>query len=168
MGFFKKIFKGVKKVFKKIGRGIKKVVGKVGKFMNKIPLVGQVALAFVGGPILSSIFKGIGGIATTALGKMGTFGAKILQGAQYISSKATAFASAVNNSGVGRAFKTITDGVSSFLIENGFKGNLKRLGLPDSYVQHGSRSQILSHLSLDDSGIKTKVLELIDEVKEFR
>ena len=59
------------------------------------------------------------------------------------------------------------DGVSSFLIENGFKGNLKRLGLPDSYVQHGSRSQILSHLSLDDSGIKTKVLDLIDEVKEF-
>ena len=53
------------------------------------------------------------------------------------------------------------------LIENGFKGNLKRLGLPDSYVQHGSRSQILSHLLLDDSGIKTKVLELIDEVKEF-
>jgi len=59
------------------------------------------------------------------------------------------------------------DGVSSFLVENGFKGNFKRLGLPDSYVQHGSRSQILSHLSLDDSGIKTKVLELIDEVKEF-
>ena len=59
------------------------------------------------------------------------------------------------------------DGVSSFLVENGFKGNLKRLGLPDSYVQHGSRAQILSHLSLDDSGIKTKVLELIDEVKEF-
>ena len=59
------------------------------------------------------------------------------------------------------------DGVSSFLIENGFQGSLKRLGLPDSYVQHGSRSQILSHLSLDDSGIKTKVLELIDEVKEF-
>tara|TARA_Y100001938_G_C8100310_1_gene441176 strand:- start:8019 stop:8855 length:837 start_codon:yes stop_codon:yes gene_type:complete len=117
MGFFKKIFKGVKKVFKKIGRGIKKVVGKVGKFMNKIPLVGQVALAFVGGPILSSIFKGIGGIATTALGKMGTFGAKILQGAQYISSKATAFASAVNSSGIGRAFKTITDGVSSFFGE---------------------------------------------------
>ena len=117
MGFFKKIFKGVKKVFKKIGRGVKKVVGKVGKFMNKIPLVGQVALAFVGGPILSSIFKGIGGIATTALGKMGTFGAKILQGAQYISSKATAFASAVNSSGIGRAFKTITDGVSSFFGE---------------------------------------------------
>jgi len=59
------------------------------------------------------------------------------------------------------------DGVSSFLIENSFKGNLKRLGLPDSYVQHGSRSQILSNLSLDDSGIKSKVLELIDEVKEF-
>ena len=44
MGFFKKIFKGVKKVFKKIGRGIKKVAGKIGKFMNKIGIVGQISV----------------------------------------------------------------------------------------------------------------------------
>ena len=34
MGFFSKVFKGVKKVFKKIGKGIKKVATKVGKFMG--------------------------------------------------------------------------------------------------------------------------------------
>ena len=47
MGFFKKLFKGVKKVFKKVGKGIKKVVGKVGKFMNKTGIVGQIALSFL-------------------------------------------------------------------------------------------------------------------------
>ena len=62
MGFFKKIFKGVKKVFKKIGRGIKKVVKGVGKFMNKIGIVGQIALMFIPGigPMLSTMFKGMG------------------------------------------------------------------------------------------------------------
>ena len=34
MGFFSKIFKGVKKVFKKIGKGIKSAFAKVGKFMG--------------------------------------------------------------------------------------------------------------------------------------
>ena len=58
------------------------------------------------------------------------------------------------------------DGVSSFLLENGFKGTLKRLGLPDSYVQHGSRDQIFSELSLDDQGIKQNILDLFDEVKK--
>jgi hypothetical protein len=36
MGFFKKLFKGVKKVFKRIGKRIKKIVKGIGKFMNKI------------------------------------------------------------------------------------------------------------------------------------
>ena len=58
------------------------------------------------------------------------------------------------------------DGVSSYLLENGYRGELRRLGLPDSYVQHGSRAQILNQLSLDEAGIKNKVLELFDEVKE--
>ena len=65
MGFFKKLFKGVKKVFKKIGRGIKKVVGKVGKFMNKLGWVGQLALQFIlpgVGTLLSMGLKGLGAI----------------------------------------------------------------------------------------------------------
>ena len=56
--------------------------------------------------------------------------------------------------------------MSSYLLENGFKGNLKRLGLPDSYVQHGSRDQIFSELSLDEEGLKQNILDLFDEVKE--
>ena len=33
------------------------------------------------------------------------------------------------------------DGISSWLLENNFKGQLKRIGLPDSFVQHGSRKK---------------------------
>ena len=58
------------------------------------------------------------------------------------------------------------EGVSSFLLENGYQGKLKRCGLPDSYVQHGSRAQILNQLSLDESGINNTILNLFDEVKE--
>ena len=38
------------------------------------------------------------------------------------------------------------DGVSSWLLENNFKGKLKRIGLPDSFVQHGSRNEVLNAL----------------------
>ena len=58
------------------------------------------------------------------------------------------------------------DGVSSWLLENGYKGKIKRLGLPDSYVEHGSRSQILNQLSLDNSGIKNTVNGLFKMIEE--
>ena len=47
MGFFSKIWKGVKKTFKKIGRGIKKAFKSFGKFMGKIGIVGQIAMMFI-------------------------------------------------------------------------------------------------------------------------
>ena len=58
------------------------------------------------------------------------------------------------------------DGVSSWLLENGYKGKMKRLGLPDSYVEHGSRAQILNQLSLDGLGIKNMVKDLFQSIEE--
>ena len=125
MGFFKKIFKGVKKVFKKIGRGIKKVVKGVGKFMNKIGIVGQIALMFIPGigPMLSTMFKGMGGIAAGALRAMGPIGGQILKGAQFVIGKAGKFITAGKE-----AFGTITDGIGSFVKEF-TKTGLNKLGL---------------------------------------
>jgi 1-deoxy-D-xylulose-5-phosphate synthase len=54
------------------------------------------------------------------------------------------------------------DGVASWLLENGYQGSLKRLGLPDSFVEHGSRDQILNRLGLDLEGL---VLSIKDMVK---
>ena len=62
MGFFSKVWKGVKKTFKKIGKGIKKGFQKFGKFMGKIGFLGQIAM--------SMILPGIGGLFANGLGSM--------------------------------------------------------------------------------------------------
>tara|TARA_R110002012_G_scaffold514_2_gene2069 strand:- start:133 stop:1320 length:1188 start_codon:yes stop_codon:yes gene_type:complete len=124
MGFFSKIFKGVKKVFKKIGRGIKKVVTGVGKFMNKIGIVGQMALMFLPlGPLVGGLLKGAGGLAAKALTAMGPIGNSILKGAQFVIGKAGKFVTAGKN-----AFGTITDGIGGFVKEF-TKTGLNKLGL---------------------------------------
>jgi 1-deoxy-D-xylulose-5-phosphate synthase len=53
------------------------------------------------------------------------------------------------------------DGVASWLLENGFSGTLKRLGLPDTFVEHGSRNQILTMLGLDANGIAKTIQEMV-------
>ena len=147
MGFFSKIFKGVKKVFKKIGKGIKKVVMKVGKFMDKIGIVGQIALMFIPlGPILGGLLKGVGGIAARALTAMGPIGAQILKGAQFVIGKAGKFVTTAKN-----AFGTVTEGVSNFVSEF-TKTGLNKIGFDatkfgfkpggglDTWVKSGSNS----------------------------
>ena len=57
------------------------------------------------------------------------------------------------------------DGVSSWLLENNFKGKLKRIGLPDSFVQHGSRAEILKSIGLDDFSLLQKIKSIIDASK---
>ena len=47
MGFLSKIWKGVKNTVKKIGKGIKSAFKSFGKFMNKVGILGQVAMFFV-------------------------------------------------------------------------------------------------------------------------
>lgn len=123
MGFFKSIKKGFKKIgkglkshFKSIGKGIKSAMGKIGKFMNKIGIVGQLALMFTPvGAMMSNMFSSIGKVAggmftkvTGALAKGGT----LAQGAGTVLKAAGNFAKAGH-----AAFKTITEGVSSFIGE---------------------------------------------------
>ena len=45
------------------------------------------------------------------------------------------------------------DGVSSWLLENDFQGQIKRLGLPDSFIQHGKRDELLDEIGLDENSI---------------
>ncbi|MFL2983399.1 MAG: 1-deoxy-D-xylulose-5-phosphate synthase [Candidatus Neomarinimicrobiota bacterium] len=53
------------------------------------------------------------------------------------------------------------DGVAAWLLEHGYSGRLKRLGLPDTFVEHGSRDQILISLGLDVSGIISSIKDMI-------
>ena len=68
MGFFKKLGKKLKGAFKKIGRGIKKGFQKFGKFMNKIGIMGQIAMFFILPAVGSAMLRGIGGIAGLGTG----------------------------------------------------------------------------------------------------
>jgi len=115
MGFFKKIFKGIGKVFKKIGRGIKKVVLKVGKFMNKIGIVGQIAMAFILPGIGNMLMNGVGGIASSMVANtLGGIGGAIVKGAGHVISAAHKFVTVGKN-----AFNTVTQGVTKFVGEFG-------------------------------------------------
>ena len=104
MGFFSKIFKGVKKVFKKIGKGIKSAFAKVGKFMGKLGIVGQIGL----GLLLPGIGGMLGKWAVTAMGS-----------GNALVSAAGHFVNAAVNIGtkVGSVFKTVTEGVTSVIGE---------------------------------------------------
>lgn len=111
MGFFKKIFSGIKKVVKKIGSGIKSLFNKVGKFMDKIGIIGQIGLALVLpgiGQMLSAGLTGIGGAMAgyTGLGSTVVNAAgKFIQGAVTVASRTSNF------------FSTVTDGVGKILGE---------------------------------------------------
>jgi hypothetical protein len=117
MGFFSKVWKGVKKTFKKIGRGIKKAFKSVGKFMGKIGILGTIALTILTGGIAG----GLGGMFTkfgTTLGKLGTsmggVTGSILKGASWTIGKAAQFGSAIKN-----GFSTLTKGVTEFFGQTG-------------------------------------------------
>ena len=94
MGFFSKIWKGIKKTVKKIGKGIKGAFKKFGKFMGKIGILGQVAMMFLMpyvGAALGGLWTGIAG-QTAAQATAAAAGATATAGA--ITTGATAAAAA--------------------------------------------------------------------------
>ena len=104
----KKLVSGVKKVVKKIGRGIKKAVKGIGKFMGKIGIVGQIAMSFILPGIGGALMKGVGGF----VGKMAASASPLISGAGKVLQAAGNFAKAGHS-----AFKTVTEGVGSFVKE---------------------------------------------------
>ena len=148
---FKKIGKGFKSAFKAIGKGIKSAMGKIGKFMGKIGIVGQIALMFTPvGAMMSNMFSSIGNVAggmfSKVVGKAAVQGAAgsgllgsssaILRGAGTVLKAAGNFAQAGHS-----AFRTITDGISSFIGEFS-KTALKKIpgmeNVMPNYLQGGA------------------------------
>ena len=140
MGFFSKVWKGVKKGFKTLFKPIKAVFKTVGKFMNKIGIVGQIAMMFIPipglGALMSSMGSALGG-AATALGASGNIIAqgagKLLSGALKVGTK------------IGQGFKTITEGVKTFVGNTGkYLANkipgVNIAGAPKSFFGPGSES----------------------------
>tara|TARA_R110000764_G_scaffold204112_2_gene289355 strand:- start:1158 stop:2417 length:1260 start_codon:yes stop_codon:yes gene_type:complete len=119
MGFLSKTWKkikgGVKSAFKKIGKGIKSAFKSFGKFMGKIGIVGQLAMSFILPGIGGMLAKGFSATIGTAFKGVTGFlakGGKLAQTAGKILQSGAKFAKAGTS-----AFRTVTDGVSSFLGE---------------------------------------------------
>lgn len=116
MGFFSKVWKKVKKgfksAFKSIGKGIKKVFKGFGKFMGKIGIVGQLAMSFILPGIGGALMKTAGNAFTGLTGALGASGNVILKGAGKMLEMGANFAKMGHS-----AFKTVTDGITSFASE---------------------------------------------------
>lgn len=109
MGFLSKLWKGVKKTFKTIFKPIKKVFKSIGKFVNKLGIVGQLAMMFIPIPGLGTLFSGLGKMGSEALGWLAKKGAVGSAAASVIGSAAK-FAAAV-----AKPFVNITKGVTGFV-----------------------------------------------------
>lgn len=143
MGIFSKIWKGVKKTFKKIFKPIKKVFKSVGKFMNKIGIVGQIAMMFIPIPGLGALMSGLGSIGTKALGFLNGMGSIGAAAANVIGS-GFKFARAI-----AKPFVDITSGVKGFF-ENVTKFVVDKIpgvtltGAPSSIFGKGGAWEIAS------------------------
>ena len=120
MGFFSRLWKGIKKVAKAVFKPIKSVFKTVGKFMNKIGIVGQIAMSFIlpgiGGVLAQTFGKAVSALAGGALGSVG-------KAAGWVLGKAGTFAKTI-----GQGFKTVTSAVTDFIGTTGkYVGN--KLGI---------------------------------------
>ena len=120
MGFFSKLWKGVKKTFKKIGKGIKKVFKKVGKWAGKLGVVGQIALSFIPfGQLFAPLLQGFSSSFLGILGKGLASANPLIKGASWIVNAAYKTGSAIY-----KGYKTVTGAVSKFIGETvGFIGS---------------------------------------------
>ena len=61
----------------------------------------------------------------------------------------------VINSGFG-------SGVSAWLTDNDYSGNLKRIGIPNEFITHGNRDILLKEIGLDKLGIVKKIKDFLN------
>jgi len=140
MGFFSRVWKGVKKGFKTLFKPIKAVFKTIGKFMNKIGIVGQIAMMFIPIPGLGALMSSMGGALQTAAGTLGASSSIIAQGAGKLLSGALKVGTKI-----GQGFKTITEGVKTFVGNTGkYLANkipgVNIAGAPKSFFGPGSES----------------------------
>jgi len=140
MGFFSRVWKGVKKGFKTLFKPIKSVFKTIGKFMNKIGIVGQIAMMFIPIPGLGALMSSMGGALQGVAGTLGASSNIIAQGAGKLLSGALKVGTKI-----GQGFKTITEGVKTFVGNTGkYLANkipgVNIAGAPKSFFGPGSES----------------------------
>lgn len=59
-------------------------------------------------------------------------------------------------------------GVAELLLELDISTPIKLIGLPDEFVDHGSREQLLEYCQLDEDGLRSQINTLISKASSFR
>ena len=116
MGLFSKIWKGVKTGVKSIGKGIKSAFKSFGKFMNKVGVLGQIAMMFILpgiGQALGSMWTGIAG-QTAAQGAAAASAASAAATAGATAAGATATAAAAAGATAAASVVTAAGGLAGY------------------------------------------------------
>ena len=65
---------------------------------------------------------------------------------------------------------TVTGGLGTavveYMMDNGFTPHIKRLGLPDRFIEHGSTPQLLHICNIDENAVISALQELTSEPKQ--
>ena len=116
MGFFSKVWKGLKKGVKKIARGIKKVVKKVGKAIGKLGIVGQIGMMF----LMPYAMGALGGMFG-ATGTLSSWSQTLLSHSNIASKALGHTLNLVNTAGTmaGNVYNSVTGAISSAFDKTG-------------------------------------------------
>lgn len=134
---------GISKVVKEVGRGVKKVVTTFGKFMDKIGVVGQVAMMFILPGIGGALMKGFSAMAgwganlaaSAGTGIMGSLQAGVGHMAQFVGKAVTTAGNVFAN-----VSKGVTDTLGNFAQTLGNKMGITNAGASNFFGSGGADS----------------------------
>ena len=55
--------------------------------------------------------------------------------------------------------------VLEFMADHGYQAQVKRLGIPDRWIEHGSQNELYAECGFDDVAIVAAVKEMVEEQK---
>ena len=58
--------------------------------------------------------------------------------------------------------------VIEFMSDNGYGANVKRLGIPDYFVEHGTQDEQIAELGFDEDGIEKAIREMLGKDVETK
>ena len=143
MGFFSKIFKGVKKFFGGVGKVIKKVFTSFGRFTNKLGIVGQIGM-MIAAPYLGGLaIKGLSQLGSGFMAGLGGVaqGQSFLAGAAQVTEKILLTAANIASTGI-NAVKGVSDAVLGVVTDTA-RGFGNAMGLETNIPVLNSAAEII-------------------------
>jgi len=49
------------------------------------------------------------------------------------------------------------------MVDNGYHSKVKRLGIPDKFIEHGTQTELYGECGIDREGIHAVALQLLEE-----